>query len=128
MARSHPFFYSLRAFTVVELLIVTAIISLILFVVLPLFFIPGVLSWIEGQSVTDADPVAFLTDQGKTDVYTIESFRWDPEDDVGCVPADKAGFKMHVSGDDYSLGEVWLCCNGDFATLGKASCREVPSP
>ena len=121
-------FRSRKGFTLVELMIVVAIGGIILFLVLPLLFIPGALRWVDSQSITNEDPVTFLQEQGETDVYVIQEYRWDPEDDAGCVDADKAGFRVHISADEYTLGEVWVCCSGDFNAEVNSACRRSDGP
>ena len=102
-------------------------VMMIAIVVMVLYFLDFVrMSWsfLLSMNVRDS-AVAQWTIDSDEDIETaqvFESFRTDPQMDLGCFPAEKAGFHMLVNGTD----DLWLCCNGEMH--GSVDCHEVSAP
>ena len=123
---------SCDGFTLIELMMVIAIVGILLTVVIyygiVIVFIGMGIPWVMSQTVSDGQVRECVIESGYESAYVIEVFRTDPQEDVGCVDADRAGFNVHV---EYVYPEtgpdsIWLCCQGDFGM--EPLCREVPSP
>ena len=125
-------FRSRRGFTLIELMIVIAIVSILLTVVvyygIIIVAIGMGIPWIMSQTVSNGQVCNHVIESGYEGAYVIEEFRTDPQEEVGCVDADRAGFNVHVeyAGSETGPDNIWLCCQGDFNM--KPICREVPSP
>lgn len=80
--------------------------------------------WIVSQNVQDSAVTQWAVDSSDEieTARVFESFRANPEEDLGCFPADKAGFHLLINDTD----DLWLCCNGEMH--GSVDCHEVSRP
>lgn len=101
-----------RGYTLVELMIVLTIIGIVGFIIIGVGYF-GLYrggTYVMSLSVEDTDVISVVEEAGYSDVRVIEVFRLDPED-VGCAPADDAGFNISTS-----AGDVTMCCIGDWGS------------
>lgn len=73
--------------------------------------------WIWSQQVEDIEVIQFLEEDGWTNVRMIESFRTDPQDDLGCVSADHAGFILTATNERGNEDELTACCHGGWGEV-----------
>lgn len=108
-----------KGFTLIELLIVLVIGVAVIGAILVFIFIGlgKVVPYIQSQQVTDIGVITWAEEEGYEKVRLQETFRANPQEDLGCVPADHAGFrlKVFIPEENVSPGqEVTLdvCCIG----------------
>lgn len=105
-----------RGATLVEVMIVGAIVAILVVTVICVVTIAiGVqrsLPWLDSQSVTDIKALEAVESMDFRDVVLVDSFRVNPQGDLGCATADNAGFTMtavNLHGRDVTID---VCCLG----------------